>query len=285
MTNGMFRCSGSEVEIIPEAVWHKVDFDYMDARLDAEKIATLAWHIKQHKGEALCALPFCQTVEAEALGAAVIDDSTRGNRIARSLIKKLTPDTVLKSMDFENGRIGAVLTAAGKLKKSGETVRLDVLGPVSLLGLLMDSSQLYKAFRKDRMSLDRLIGIVETELAAYMIKAAEIGVDILSFADPTGAMDIVGEKFYTEVSGPSAYRLLKENEGQLGKTVVHLCGKTSVAFASLGYIETQEVAVHGQSYGEAVVNLIKSDSTVRYLGHGCMKAKGDVQQLVCCTLK
>ncbi len=47
----------------------------------------------------------------------------------------------------------------------------------------------------------------------------------------------------------------------------------------------RRVKAEGLSYGEAVMNLKTSFPEVRYVGHGCMKSQGKIQELICCTLK
>jgi DNA-binding PadR family transcriptional regulator len=59
-----------------------------------------------------------------------------------------------------------------------------------------------------------LLEKIENGIINYILEGINYGVDIVSFADPAGTIDIVGPKVYKEVSGKFTYNILKKLEEQ-----------------------------------------------------------------------
>ena len=66
-----FHCDYSNSVGVSAEVTSGLDLDFPDAYKHAETMAKLALAIKEHDNEGFCLLPFCRTVEMEAVGGNV----------------------------------------------------------------------------------------------------------------------------------------------------------------------------------------------------------------------
>jgi len=267
----IFKCTGNEQDRIPDSLLGELGFNYAEANSDTQKMALLSKAIKEHQNKSYCTLPFCHTVEAEAFGSSIILSNEVGNRIAKYAINANDDFDKIKKIDCNSGRIFRVLESIKILKSQGEKVCLDVTGPISLATSIMDSQMFYKSVRKDKEKIGKLMEIIEGSIVEFMLKAAELGVDIISYADPTGTIDIVGPKMYQDLSGPSTYRILKRVENKLGNTVIHICGKTSTSLEAIELLEIEKIETEGNNYGEMLARIKEDRNDIRFIGHWCMK--------------
>jgi len=234
-------------------------------------MVALSKKVKEFQGTNYCFLPFCHTVEAEAFGSSVIIENEAGNRISKYAINGRDEFYKIKKADLSSGRISKILESIVILKDQGEKVCLNIMGPISIATSIMDSQLFYGSIRRDKDSIIKLLEIIEDTIVEFIIKAASLGVDIISFADPTGTIDIVGPKVYKDISGKSTYKILKRIENQLGDTIVHICGKTSTSLEAMGLLETEQIKVEGNSYGEMLDRVRREREDVKFIGHWCMK--------------
>ncbi|HWR62688.1 MAG TPA: uroporphyrinogen decarboxylase family protein [Clostridia bacterium] len=268
-----FRCEGENLEQIPEAVAAKTGVTFPGAHKDRKQMALLAKELKAYKQDSVVRIPFCVTVEAEALGGDIqLGDERIGPRVRGYSFESLEEMRHMKEIDLENGRIGEVLECIPLLAGQGETVALSVEGPFTIISSLIDPMSFYKGLRKNREAAAKIIASVEDSIVKYIREGLKRGARIISYGDPVGAMDIVGPKLYAEVSGRSSYNILKRIEPQLEAAAVHICGKTSTAFEELGWAETVPVEFpEGIKYGEAINKVLEERKDVKFIGHSCIK--------------
>lgn len=281
----IFKCSGNEMEIIPSKLLEDLKISFEAGNKNASDMALLAKALKTENKKEYCRLPFCHTVEAEALGSQVIFSETVGNRIGKYKIEDINSLDHISKIDLTKGRIAEVIKAARILKEEGEKLVLDVTGPISIASSIMDSSLFYKALRKNREKIDVCLGIIEDTIVEYILEAVELGVDIISFADPTGTIDIVGPKVYKDVSGKVTYRILKRIENQLGKTLVHLCGKTSTSLEAIGLLESEILEARDEDYFQMMQNIKAERDDIKFIGHWCLKLNTCNKQITSCRIK
>ncbi|HZJ76632.1 MAG TPA: uroporphyrinogen decarboxylase family protein [Oscillospiraceae bacterium] len=267
----IFKCKGNTTDSISETILEKLDITYKEANNNAFKMAMLSKALRKHKNEKYCTIPFCHTAEAEALGSTVIFNQKVGNRISEYCIKETGSIENIETIDLNKGRISKVLDSIKILKDSGEDVILCVTGPISIATSIFESRLFYRAVRKERDKIDRLLATIEDSTVKYMLEAIKQGADIISFADPAGTMDIVGPKVYSEIAGKSVYNILKCVENKLMNTIVHLCGKTSTSLEAIGFLESEEIEANGKNYFEMIENIRKERENIKFIGHWCLK--------------
>lgn len=280
----IFKCSGDDVYFIADELLERLNMSYEEANKNASNMAIISKEIKKENGRGYCELPLCHTLEAESLGSKVIYDHKLGNRISDYAINDISEIENISIMDIKNSRISEVLKAISILKEDGEEVILDVTGPISIATSIMDSQMFFKATKKDKEKIEKILAVIEDGTVDFILEAIKYGVDIISFADPTGAMDIVGPKVFNDLVGKSTYNILKRLEGKLGNAIIHLCGKTSTSLGASGLIETEKIIVEGQNYYEMLKNIKKERKDVDFVGHWCIKKQIKNNEVTSCKL-
>lgn len=271
----IFKCLNSNHEMVPKELLKELKIDYCDIYKDSTAISFLSRNIKDYKKETICRIPFCNTLEAENMGALINHgDNSGGPRVSDYFIKTIDAISNVKNIDLTKGKLRDVLDSIKELKASKETVCLYVSGPITIATSLMESSLFYRAFRKDKDKLIILLKVIEDSLVDYILEAEAMGADIISYADPVGTIDIVGPKMYEALSGKITYSILKRIEGKLNNTIVHLCGKTSTSLEAIGLIKPNTIELNEPApYDEILRNLTKEKNSTNFIGHWCINMK------------
>ena len=268
-----FKCEGENLEQIPTSIIERTGISFPKAHVDKNEMSLLAKELKLHKKDQICRIPFCVTVEAEAFGGCIkLGNEQIGPRVDQYRFKQVEELREIGEIDLNRGRIKEVLDAVEILSKENEVVALNVEGPFTIISSLIDPMIFYKAIRKNREVVDQFTQIIENSIVKYILEGIARGAKIISYGDPVGSLDIVGPKVYKEISGQISYNVLKRVEPYLNNTIIHLCGKTSTAFEQLGFGKGNPIMFQeGQTYGEAIVELIEKKQTTKFIGHTCIK--------------
>ncbi len=266
-----FKCKVKSSEDIPITIITSTGISFYQAHTDRNAMAVISQEIKTDKGDCICRVPFCVTVEAEAFGANInISNTGTGPRFESYKFSTIEELAEIKAMDLHSGRINEVLHSVKILNNNGNVVVLNVEGPFTILGLLIDSMIIFKGINKHRKLIEKALQVIEDSLVNYIIAGIEKGAKIISYADPTGALELVGPKLYKEISGRISYNILKRVEEHLEGVVMHLCGKTSIALVKTELCNSKSVEVpSGLTYGEAMCEVI-TDNQIKFIGHNCM---------------
>ncbi len=266
-----FHCTYDNLSGIPEEVVRQGTFSFPEAYLHTDMMAELAWALKTHEKTAFCELPFCHTVEAEAMGGNVnYGDSKAGPRGKDYICTDVEELLALPEIDFSKGRIHEVLTACRKLREQGEHVVLQVSGPLTVLNVLIDPRQVYKAMRKTPDLMKQIFWKVGEELVRFMETAKEYDVELFSYADSSGGVNILGPKMAEQVVNDFTYRFLKKVETVIDEhMMIHLCPKTVFALLGTQKAEFSNVKLsRAMRYDEACVEMI---GKVKFAGQMCIK--------------
>ncbi|SHJ80875.1 methyltransferase, MtaA/CmuA family [Hathewaya proteolytica DSM 3090] len=268
-----FKCVSDDLEQIPEDIEEKTGLGFPLVHTKGEYMSVLSKALKESKGDNICRLPFCNTVEAEALGAIIkLGDNKTGPRVERYLFNSIEELDKIQDIDFTKGRISEVLKAVGTLKEQGETVVLNIEGPFTIISSLIDSTTFYKAIRKNKDIVDKFIGNIEASVIKYAIEASKRGVDVISYSDPVGAMDLVGPKVFKEVSAPASLRIIKAMRDNISGVIIHVCGKTSASLENSGLCSSERIEYDAdKTYGKAMMEIFKERTDCKVLGHACIK--------------
>jgi MtaA/CmuA family methyltransferase len=268
-----FKCEGENLEQIPDIIIEKTGITFPEAHKDKNQMAILAKEIREYKKDTVVRIPFCVTVEAEALGGDIkLGDAKTGPRVRDYRFENVEAMQQMSEMNLEIGRIKEVLDCVELLSNQGEVVALNVEGPFTIISSLIDPINFYKGMRKNKEAVLNIIQVTEDSIVNYIIEGLKRGARIISYGDPVGAMDIVGPKVYEEFSGKTTYNILKRVEKHLHGAVIHICGKSSVALVKLGFAETIPVEFPEDiKYGEAINFAINERKDIKFIGHRCIK--------------
>lgn len=268
-----FKCVSDKMEEIPESIVKKIGRGFPEVHTKAEYIATLSKELKEYKKDTLCRVPFCNTVEAEALGGNIkLGDAKAGPRVESYAFNSIDELMEIGEIDLTKKRINEVLKAVEILSSKGETVVLNVEGPFTIITSLVDSRVFYKAIRNNKEMVYEFLKVMEDNIMKYMKEGIDRGAKIISYGDPVGSKDIVGPKVYKEFSGKSTYNILKHMEDKLDDSIMHICGKTSTAFQNMGFVESHPIKFEGDiTYGHAIDYILENRKDINIIGHNCIK--------------
>ncbi|MBQ1271448.1 MAG: methylcobamide--CoM methyltransferase [Clostridia bacterium] len=242
-----------------------------EVHLDAEYMAALAIEYKNISGSEICMLPFCHTVEAEALGAMInYGDRKTGPRVKDYAFSSVEDIMDLPDMVFSEGRIAQVLRACRSLADNSETVVLEITGPFTMLGSLIDPTRLFRFMRKEPEKTDKLFKKLADNILAYMKEAEKNGVTIISYADPVGGVSIVGPKIAETMAKEFTLPLLRRADGMLDKNVlIHLCPKTAFVLQDTGCVSVETMDIEENIF--YLGGLSAARGKVRFIGMTCLK--------------
>lgn len=266
-----FKCTYDNSAGISDEVTKKLDLTFPDAYKHRETMVMLAEALKETDQASFCELPFCHTVEAEAMGGIVnYGNEKTGPRAKEYICTKPEELLELKSIDFSQGRIHELLLACQDLRQKGENVVLEIAGPFTVLNVLMDAKYVFKGWRKQPEVMKEVFWKIGNELLKYIKEAQKYGVNMISYADSSGGVNILGPKMAEQVVEEFTYEFLKKVEEIIGEdAVVLLCPKTT--FALLGTEKAEFVDVklpEPMRYGEACAWMV---GKTKFLGQMCVK--------------
>jgi uroporphyrinogen-III decarboxylase len=229
-----FKCDyANSVGINKEAV-KGLDLEFPQAYKTWQGMVQLALAMKKYYKTEFCELPFCHTVEGEALGGDVnYGDENAGPRGNAYICTTAEELLALPEIDYSRGRIAEVLQACKHLREQGEQVVLYVSGPFTILNILMDPRYIFKIFRKKPEQMKPVFDKLQGELLRYVAEAQKAGVTMFSYADSIGALNILGPELSEKAVELFTYPFFKKVATILGQeSLLLLCPKTS--FALLG---------------------------------------------------
>lgn len=270
----IFKCNQNDNENIPMEIIDNTHLKFPDLHTNSKDIAYVSQNLRLYKNDSICKVPFCTTVEAEAMGANIkLGDEKNCPRISNYAYKDINELLDIEDINLERGRIKEVLDSISILKNKGEIVVLNVCGPFTILSLLIDSKYIYKALRKDKSTVENILNKIENNIVKYVKKAIENKVDIISYSDPMSSIEIVGPKVYKEIVGNTTIRTLEKLDNSIESSVIHLCGKVSTSLQSYKNLEVEEISYNlDLRYGEAIYNLLETKNKNNiFIGHNCMK--------------
>ena len=274
-----FECKADKFEVIDSKKFVENGISFPNVHTDLDQMVSYSLLVKESKGDCFASVPFCVTVEAESLGADInLGDENLGPRSKEYFIDDAKDIYKIGKHDFSVGRMSTVLHAVEKLSDMGETVALNVEGPITIAMQLMDSSAFYKALRKDENACGYFVEAMSNNIFEYIREGSKRGAKIISFADPSGDIKIVGPKLYKSICEPVIANVLGRIKREIKGVVVHICGKTSTALESKGAAEIEKVDYQkDKSYGRAICDMFNENEAI-FIGHRCIKTSGRIYE-------
>lgn len=279
-----FKCKGENAAGFSDKLIRDLKLAFPKSYQDSQIMAQISQYIKNEEESPLCLLPFCHTMEGEAMGGLInINDGKFGPRVAAYAYQSVEELATLSDIDFSQGRIREVLKACQILKTQGEKVVLEVSGFMTVLNSLIDTTKIFKAWRKDAETVEAVFRSIADNLYRYFVEAKKSGVDIISYADPAGSVNIMGPKYTEIITKEFTLPLLKKAADLADENcIIHLCPKTSLILLGLELAARKDIQfAKNIKYAEACLNTIGKGKIIgqacikdskRILSHGTIKA-------------
>lgn len=236
-------CPGGMMNMVVEDIMDIKGISWPDAHFDAVKMAELTYGIYENDGFENCGVPFCMTIEAEAMGAKV-DFGTKVTepRVNFYPMKSISDYVKLKELDVNTGRTKVVVDAIKYLKNKDADVPIiaNVVGPISVATSLIEPTVFYRELRKDIENVHRFLEFVTENIIKFAKAQIEAGADLIAIADPSATGEILGSKKFEEFVVPYINKILDSlNEGENDvPSIVHICGRLKTIYPQLNSIHS-----------------------------------------------
>jgi [methyl-Co(III) methanol-specific corrinoid protein]:coenzyme M methyltransferase len=192
-------------------------------------MAELAADVYKSTGFENIALPFCMTVEAEALGSRI----DPGNFACEP---KIASEAFFSVSKVQYKDIDSLLSNSRAQTVAGATRLLSVeyadlpvvaavTGPISTAASIVDPMTFLKELRKKGRESHRLLEYVTAFLKAYCEKLVASGAAVIGIGDPTATGEILGPQIFEEFALPYINDLADYVRSFGIPVIVHICGR------------------------------------------------------------
>lgn len=269
-----YQCSYEQEGGAPPEIPVGSGITFPEAYQDGRMMAELSLAGKEKQGAPFCMVPFCHTVEAEAMGGLVsLGDREHGPRAREYCCHSLKELLHLPEIDYGKGRIREVLRACQILREEGHETVLMISGPLTICNVLIDPKYIYKGIRKEPELVKEILNKLQDELLRFIEEAMKQGVRLISYADSAGAVSILGPKMAAWMAEEFTAGFVKKAVEKMDqKALLLLCPKTTLALIGTGLAEYKDhILPEPMRYGEACISMI---GTARVAGQMCVKNAG-----------
>ena len=203
----------------------KTNTSWPEAHKNPDEMATLASSLYELAGLECARLPFCLTVEAEALGC----DVSLGNN-ERVPEVEISPfdyaDDIEAPNDFiKRGRIPTVLKAIELLKEKYDELPIivGITGPFTLTGHLLGIENLVRYMKTDIEEVEIAVENCVDVSMDYVEAIQDAGADVICVNEPTASPELIDPNQFKSLIKPNLEDLADYIE--INK-VLHICGST-----------------------------------------------------------
>jgi [methyl-Co(III) methanol-specific corrinoid protein]:coenzyme M methyltransferase len=213
----------------------------------------LAYDVYANTGFENFGIPFCMTIEAEALGSAVDYGSLKCEpKIAHEPFPSAGHvDFLPAGSILKNNRAQALINAVYGLSKKHPDIPVigSLTGPMSLAASIVDPMTFLKDLRKNREASHHILNYVSEQLIDYARLIADNGASVISIADPTATGEILGPKMFEEYAVPYINKIAAAIIAMDVPVIVHICGDVKSVKQHIKNLQGKAISV------DAMVNL------------------------------
>jgi len=199
------------------------------AHKDASKMADLSYGAWEHAGLESVRVPFCLTVEAEALGCTIdLDNPSSQPSVQKhvlddkSNLEKLeVPDP---QKDFRMPIVGEAISILKERVGDDLPVIAGIVSPFTLAGHLRGVESLLMDTFDDPEFVENVIEFTKNVAVEYARFLEEKGADSICLIDPSATVELIGPELFASLAGPKNKELISKLRTP---TVLHICGDTT----------------------------------------------------------
>jgi len=221
-------CPGGMVTMATQSAMSTSECRWPEAHSDAEAMARLVFATQEETSLECLSVPFCMTVEAEALGCVVdMGNETVLPHVSAEAFRGPGDLSSLPSFDpARSGRCPVVLEALGILRAANLLYPVigAVVGPVSLAATVMEAGQFLRLARKDSEVAESLVSRMEDVALSFAVAQHSAGAHCVMIAEPTATGEVLGGRHFGKLARPALYRLLRALRDRRIPTILHICG-------------------------------------------------------------
>lgn len=221
-------CPGGMMTMATQSAMRATGCSWPEAHSDAKAMARLVLATREETSLECLSVPFCMTVEAEALGCTVdLGNATVLPHVSAEALRDPGDLAELPSFDpARSGRSPVVLEALAILRAVNLPYPVigAVVGPVSLAAMVMEAGQFLRLARKDPPLAEALISRMEDVTLGFALAQHSAGADCVMIAEPTATGEVLGGKHFGKLARPALCRILRALRETCIPTILHICG-------------------------------------------------------------
>ncbi|MDR1545843.1 MAG: methylcobamide--CoM methyltransferase [Deltaproteobacteria bacterium] len=226
-----------------------------EAHHDWRLMTALAEDVQSRTGFENFGLPFCMTIEPEALGSEIDFGSLK---CEPKIVKEAFGSAAAfqgapKGAAAKSPRGEAVLMSLAALAKKHPDVPAvgSLTGPVSTAASLVEPMIFLKQLRKDREAAHAVLAHVAEQLIDFAVLMADNGAAAVCINDPTATGEILGPKMFEEYAVFYLNRVVEAVQKLGVPVIVHICGDIRTVVKPLAALKSEATSF------DAMVNLEK----------------------------
>lgn len=181
-------------------------------------------------------------------------------------------DLLEKEKDFISKELLQTIVLQNSRKNLPDGM-IDMQGAFSILANLVSPVSLYSYGHKYSELLTKVLELIIERMVIYAKEELNNGIEIISFSDPCGVIELVGIKFYEQFSGYANWIFMKEMEPYLDKSLIHLCGKTSYSMEKTGFMLARPYRMDNKKSYIDILSEEAKNKNVKFIGHACINTK------------
>jgi [methyl-Co(III) methanol-specific corrinoid protein]:coenzyme M methyltransferase len=246
-------CPGGMMNAAIVDVMRKTGNTLPEAHHAAGLMENLAYDVQANTGFENFGVPFCMTIEAEALGSEVDYGSLKCEpKIAKEVFSSVKEARFAGPHSIENSkRAGAVLDSVHTLSRKYPDIPVigSISGPLSTAASLVDPMMFFRELARAKDDAHKTLEQVTDALISYARLIAENGAAAISIADPTATGEILGPKLFGEYALPYINKIVDAIHELGVPVIVHICGSLRAVKQHLFNLRGDALSV------DAMVNL------------------------------
>ena len=236
-------CSGCSQTVTVESM-EAIGVYWPEAHRDPGKMAELSESTYDLTGLEIAGVPYCLTIEAEALGC-YTDFGCKRDSIPQITGTPYTDfDEVVVPEDLLMAkRVPVILEAISILKERvGDTLPVvaGMTGPFTLAGHLSGIEPLLKGLLRKP---DKYMGFIQlaTEIGSIYGQALmEAGADVVSIADPSASSDLISPRMFRGIVKPAIAGMV---EAIGGTSFLHICGNCTPILGDMAETGVNSISI------------------------------------------
>ena len=245
-------CPGGMMNCAIVEIMKKTGHTLPSAHHSKELMTALSSDVQNYTCFENFGVPFCMTVEAEALGSEIdygsLECEPKIQKEAFASVKEVS--FLPKGTISKSHRAAAVVQSIYDLSRNGDIPVIgSITGPISTAASLVDPMQFLKELRREAKASHRFIDYVCNHLIEYAKLMADNGAAAISIADPTATGEILGPKMFQEYAVTYINKIADSLHEIKVPVIVHICGR-------MESVKQQIAMLHGDALSfDALVNL------------------------------
>ena len=221
-------CPGGMMTMVIASAMRATGVSLTRAHSDPGAMAQLVLATQRETGLESLSVPFCMTVEAEALGCQV-DLGTEAvlPHVAAEALSSISQLARLSPFDPDrSGRAAVVLEALRILARSRTDypVMGAVVGPVSLAAMVLEAGVFLRLARRDPKAAETLIREMESVTLRFALAQRAAGADCVMIAEPSATGEVLGGGHFARLARPALARILATLRERSAPAILHICG-------------------------------------------------------------